>query len=105
MSNLFSGLTGADIETNDPNGNGVSNGVDSDNENEMKLKEVEIKEEETAPDVKPQYSLTPFELEGLLNLLGKLEELPDHKKCVPDGIQDATALLEDMKVSFLVTSQ
>uniref|UniRef100_A0A3B5L4D4 [histone H3]-dimethyl-L-lysine(36) demethylase n=1 Tax=Xiphophorus couchianus TaxID=32473 RepID=A0A3B5L4D4_9TELE len=41
--------------------------------------------------------LTPFELEGLWNLLGKLEELPAHKKCVPAGIRNAAALLEDMR--------
>lgn len=43
--------------------------------------------------------LTPFELEGLWNLLGKLEELPSHKKCVPEGIANAAGLLEDMRVS------
>uniref|UniRef100_A0A665XEK6 [histone H3]-dimethyl-L-lysine(36) demethylase n=1 Tax=Echeneis naucrates TaxID=173247 RepID=A0A665XEK6_ECHNA len=37
------------------------------------------------------------ELEGLWNLLGKLEELPAHKKCVPAGIRNAAALLEDMR--------
>uniref|UniRef100_A0A3Q1ENE6 Lysine (K)-specific demethylase 2Ab n=1 Tax=Acanthochromis polyacanthus TaxID=80966 RepID=A0A3Q1ENE6_9TELE len=41
--------------------------------------------------------LTPFELEGLWNLIGKLEELPAHKKCVPAGIRNAAALLEDMR--------
>lgn len=37
-------------------------------------------------------------MEGLWNLLGKLEELPDHKKCVPDGIRDPSALLNNIKV-------
>uniref|UniRef100_A0A8C6TWT2 [histone H3]-dimethyl-L-lysine(36) demethylase n=1 Tax=Neogobius melanostomus TaxID=47308 RepID=A0A8C6TWT2_9GOBI len=52
--------------------------------------EVEVKEEE--PD-DSEVSV----LEGLWNLLGKLEELPPHKKCVPIGIEDAEALLEDMR--------
>uniref|UniRef100_A0A4W6DGX1 [histone H3]-dimethyl-L-lysine(36) demethylase n=1 Tax=Lates calcarifer TaxID=8187 RepID=A0A4W6DGX1_LATCA len=63
-------------------------------------REEEIKEEEegaAAPVTTPQHTLTPFELEGLWNLLGKLEELPAHKKCVPAGIRNAAALLEDMR--------
>uniref|UniRef100_A0A665XEK2 [histone H3]-dimethyl-L-lysine(36) demethylase n=1 Tax=Echeneis naucrates TaxID=173247 RepID=A0A665XEK2_ECHNA len=43
----------------------------------------------------PQHVLTPFELEGLWNLLGKLEELPAHKKCVPAGIRNAAAVLNE----------
>uniref|UniRef100_A0A3Q4GAC1 [histone H3]-dimethyl-L-lysine(36) demethylase n=1 Tax=Neolamprologus brichardi TaxID=32507 RepID=A0A3Q4GAC1_NEOBR len=43
---------------------------------------------------KPRPVLTPFELEGLWNLLGKLEELPSHKKCVPEGIANAAVLTE-----------
>lgn len=62
------------------------------------MKEEEVKEPEAAQVTKPQHVLTPFELEGLWNLLGKLEELPAHKKCVPEGIRDAAALLEDMRV-------
>uniref|UniRef100_A0A674BRI4 [histone H3]-dimethyl-L-lysine(36) demethylase n=1 Tax=Salmo trutta TaxID=8032 RepID=A0A674BRI4_SALTR len=42
-------------------------------------------------------NLTPLELEGLWNLLGKLEELPAHKKCVPAGIRNAPALLHDIR--------
>uniref|UniRef100_A0A8D0A2A8 [histone H3]-dimethyl-L-lysine(36) demethylase n=1 Tax=Sander lucioperca TaxID=283035 RepID=A0A8D0A2A8_SANLU len=63
------------------------------------FKEVEeVKEEEEAAQVStPQPMLTPFELEGLWNLLGKLEELPEQKKCVPAGIMNPTALLEDMR--------
>ncbi|XP_038555005.1 lysine-specific demethylase 2A [Micropterus salmoides] len=94
------GLTQADLETNDNNGNGTSSGVDSGAENgEIKLKEEnEIKEEdEPAQVTAPQQMLTPFELEGLWNLYGKLEELPAHKKCVPAGIRNAAALLEDMR--------
>ncbi|XP_071755132.1 lysine (K)-specific demethylase 2Aa isoform X1 [Centroberyx gerrardi] len=41
--------------------------------------------------------LTPFELEGLWNLLGKLEALPSNKKCVPAGIHNAPALLTHIK--------
>ncbi|XP_034453454.1 lysine-specific demethylase 2A [Hippoglossus hippoglossus] len=102
---LGKGLTRADVEANDHPGNGNSNGVDSDTENaEIKLKQPkkEEEEEDTEEDgaaqlTTPQHLMTPFELEGLCNLLGKLEELPVHKKCVPAGIQDAAALLEDMR--------
>ncbi|XP_053328609.1 lysine-specific demethylase 2B isoform X2 [Spea bombifrons] len=41
--------------------------------------------------------LTEFELKGLKALVEKLESLPDNKKCVPEGIEDPHALLEDMK--------
>ncbi|KAE8285889.1 Lysine-specific demethylase 2A [Larimichthys crocea] len=92
------GLTQADVETSEHPGNGTSNGVDSDTENEkIKLKEEEEVKEEAAQVTAPQHVLTTFELEGLCNLLGKLEELPAHKKCVPAGIRNATALLEDMR--------
>ncbi|GLD74165.1 lysine-specific demethylase 2A [Lates japonicus] len=96
------GLTRADLENSDHTGNGTSNGVDSDTENtEAMFKEEEIKEDDAegaaAPVTTPQHTLTPFELEGLWNLLGKLEELPAHKKCVPAGIRNAAALLEDMR--------
>ncbi|XP_056288419.1 lysine-specific demethylase 2B isoform X1 [Pseudoliparis swirei] len=42
--------------------------------------------------------LTEFELSGLRTLVEKLELLPDNKKCVPEGIENPQALLEDMKV-------
>lgn len=42
--------------------------------------------------------LTPLELDGLWNLVGKLELLPSNKKCVPVGIQNASALLIHIKV-------
>uniref|UniRef100_A0A674PHW3 [histone H3]-dimethyl-L-lysine(36) demethylase n=1 Tax=Takifugu rubripes TaxID=31033 RepID=A0A674PHW3_TAKRU len=59
---------------------------------------VHVKKEEEATAVnKPKHVLTNFEMEGLWNLLGKLEELPDHKKCVPDGIRDPSALLNNIK--------
>uniref|UniRef100_A0A673A522 [histone H3]-dimethyl-L-lysine(36) demethylase n=1 Tax=Sphaeramia orbicularis TaxID=375764 RepID=A0A673A522_9TELE len=86
--------------------NGTSNGVSSDTENEkIKCKEEEeddVKQQEGAPVTKPHHALTPFELEGLWNLLGKLEELPAHKKCVPSGIRNAATLLEDMRVSAVL---
>ncbi|XP_041095298.1 lysine-specific demethylase 2A-like [Polyodon spathula] len=46
---------------------------------------------------KARAQLTPFELEGLWNLLGKLESLPPHKKCIPAGIEDPQSLLSDLK--------
>ncbi|XP_034739860.1 lysine-specific demethylase 2A [Etheostoma cragini] len=93
------GLTQADLEANDHTKNGTSNGVNSDTEiREVVVKEEEeVKEEEAAQVSTPQHMLTPFELEGLWNLLGKLEELPEQKKCVPTGIMNPTALLEDMR--------
>ncbi|KAM9841750.1 lysine (K)-specific demethylase 2Bb [Aulostomus maculatus] len=42
--------------------------------------------------------LTEFELTGLRTLVEKLESLPENKKCVPEGIENPHALLEDMKV-------
>ncbi|XP_072239775.1 lysine (K)-specific demethylase 2Aa isoform X2 [Leuresthes tenuis] len=44
-----------------------------------------------------QVHLTPLELEGLWNLLGKLEALPSNKKCVPAGIQNASVLITHVK--------
>ncbi|KAI3353228.1 hypothetical protein L3Q82_019262 [Scortum barcoo] len=41
--------------------------------------------------------LTPLELEGICNLLGKLEALPSNKKCVPAGIHNAPALITHIK--------
>uniref|UniRef100_A0A665XG83 [histone H3]-dimethyl-L-lysine(36) demethylase n=1 Tax=Echeneis naucrates TaxID=173247 RepID=A0A665XG83_ECHNA len=67
---FFVCLTRADLETNDDTGN-------------------------AAQVTAPQHVLTPFELEGLWNLLGKLEELPAHKKCVPAGIRNAAAVLNE----------
>lgn len=99
MPALFSGLTLADLETNDQTGNGTSNGVDSNTETEKIEFKEEDKEEEATQVTTPKHVLTTFELEGLCNLLGKLEELPANKKCVPAGITNPTALLDDMRVS------
>ncbi|KAG8434857.1 hypothetical protein GDO86_012992 [Hymenochirus boettgeri] len=41
--------------------------------------------------------LTWFEIEGLHCLVMQLEALPQHKKCLPDGIQDPEALIYDIK--------
>ncbi|XP_048031616.1 lysine-specific demethylase 2A isoform X1 [Megalobrama amblycephala] len=78
-------------------------GVDGDAGGEEK-EDVEVKEEpedEAAltPPARPgvKVHLTPFELEGLWELLHKLEDLPAHKKCVPAGIRNAPALLSDIR--------
>ncbi|XP_077380331.1 lysine (K)-specific demethylase 2Aa isoform X2 [Festucalex cinctus] len=42
-------------------------------------------------------NLTPLELEGLWNLVGKLESLPANKKCVPPGIHNSLALVTHIK--------
>lgn len=67
----------------------------SDHEENVK----EESEEEEAPATRPgvKVHLTPLELEGLSQLLEKLEDLPVHKKCVPAGIRNAPALLSDMR--------
>uniref|UniRef100_A0A8C5NCG8 [histone H3]-dimethyl-L-lysine(36) demethylase n=1 Tax=Gouania willdenowi TaxID=441366 RepID=A0A8C5NCG8_GOUWI len=95
---LVKGLSPPVLKTTD----GSSNGVDSDPE----IKDVEVKEDDVVKEEEPgqvllsRHVLTPFELEGLWNLLGKLEELPANKKCVPEGIGDAATLLLDMKAAL-----
>ncbi|XP_062409812.1 lysine (K)-specific demethylase 2Bb isoform X1 [Sardina pilchardus] len=42
--------------------------------------------------------LTEFEVEGLRALVEKLEALPENKRCVPEAIEDPSALLQHMKV-------
>lgn len=54
---------------------------------------------EQQPGVKVH--LTPLELEGIWNLLGKLEALPTSKKSVPAGIHNAPALITHIKVVCL----
>lgn len=92
---LLSGLTPTDLETYDQTGNSGPDGLNAEAESIDVRKD--FKDEATAIN-KPKHVLTTFEMEGLWNLLGKLEELPDHKKCVPDGIRDPSALLNDMRV-------
>uniref|UniRef100_A0A3Q2VEY9 [histone H3]-dimethyl-L-lysine(36) demethylase n=1 Tax=Haplochromis burtoni TaxID=8153 RepID=A0A3Q2VEY9_HAPBU len=85
----------ADLENNAYTGNGASNEDDTDDEDEdIKIKEEDVEEEKPIQVSKPRPVLTPFELEGLWNLLGKLEELPSHKKCVPEGIANAAVLTD-----------
>ncbi|XP_061541708.1 lysine-specific demethylase 2A [Phycodurus eques] len=91
------GLTRADLGTENT-GDGTSNGIDSDVEIKSKESEdEEIQTEENGQVIRPRHILTPFELEGLWNLVGKLEELPTNKKCVPSGIENSASLLEDMR--------
>ncbi|XP_055783018.1 lysine-specific demethylase 2A [Salvelinus fontinalis] len=103
------GLTREDSE-NKLNGH-VKNGTEEkkegdDDEEEKEESETKVKMEESDDDSFPlpgatkpgvRVNLTPLELEGLWNLLGKLEELPAHKKCVPAGIRNAPALLHDIR--------
>ena len=106
---LLSGLTREEFQANKPADNGSPGGAD-DREGEEKVVKEEVKEEEEEeeeeckPAERRRAELTPYELEGLWNLVGKLEELPDNKKCVPEGIQDATALLEGMRVGVSPSS-
>lgn len=73
------------------------------NEKEEVKEEGDEEEEAPSPPARPgvKVHLTPFELEGLWQLLHKLEELPAHKKCVPAGIRNAPALLGDIRVRNL----
>ncbi|XP_027010456.1 lysine-specific demethylase 2A isoform X1 [Tachysurus fulvidraco] len=71
-----------------------------DGDEKLEVKEGDEEEEEQlSPPARPgvKVHLTPFELEGLWQLLHKLEELPTHKKCVPAGIRNAPALLCDIR--------
>uniref|UniRef100_A0A8C7T782 [histone H3]-dimethyl-L-lysine(36) demethylase n=1 Tax=Oncorhynchus mykiss TaxID=8022 RepID=A0A8C7T782_ONCMY len=87
--------------------NGTEEKKEGDNDKEEKEEsETKVKMEESDDDSFPlpgatkpgvRVNLTPLELEGLWNLLGKLEELPTHKKCVPAGIRNAPALLHDIR--------
>lgn len=63
---------------------------------ELELEDEDISEDEPEKPAVNVY-LTPFELEGLWNLLGKLESLPSNKKCVPAGIHNAPALITHLK--------
>lgn len=61
--------------------------------------EEESEQQSDKPAVKVH--LTPLELEGIWNLLGKLEALPSNKKCVPAGIHNAPALITHIKVRLV----
>lgn len=69
---------------------------DEEDEDEDEEDDSEDEELEQQPGVKVH--LTPLELEGIWNLLGKLETLPMSKKCVPAGIHNAPALITHIKV-------
>ena len=104
LSALRSGLTREEFRANKP-ADGSPDGADSEGEEKLIKEEAkEEEEEDEEEECKPvpaawrRAELTPYELEGLWNLVGKLEELPANKKCVPEGIQDAAALLEGMRV-------
>uniref|UniRef100_A0A671MSP6 [histone H3]-dimethyl-L-lysine(36) demethylase n=1 Tax=Sinocyclocheilus anshuiensis TaxID=1608454 RepID=A0A671MSP6_9TELE len=81
---------------------GIGQGFNSDAENVEREEETvkEEPEEEAASPARPgvKVHLTPLELEGLWELLHRLEELPAHKKCVPSGIRNAPALLSDIRL-------
>lgn len=71
---------------------------DEDDEDEDEDDDSEDEESEQPED---NVHLTPLELEGIWNLLGKLEALPTSKKCVPAGIHNAPALITHIKVVCL----
>ncbi|XP_030633890.1 lysine-specific demethylase 2A [Chanos chanos] len=89
---------GIGLKKEDLKADGKLNGHVGDAVKEEKEEEDE-EEEAPSPPARPgvKVHLTPFELEGLWQLLHKLEELPAHKKCVPAGIRNAPALLSDMR--------
>ncbi|XP_072519253.1 lysine-specific demethylase 2A [Salminus brasiliensis] len=91
---------GEEEEEEEEEEEGGKEGKEGEEEDAEMKKEEDIKEEDALssparPGVKVH--LTPFELEGLWQLLHKLEELPTHKKCVPAGIRNAPALLNDIR--------
>lgn len=81
---------------------GLKNQCGSDPVSEQLKAEGEgVGSEEDSEKLPLKVHLTPLELEGLWNLLGKLEALPSNKKCVPAGIHNAPALITHIKVSLL----
>lgn len=98
----FTGLKKEDVikdgELDDQAGSEEKEDVDVDVE--VTVKEEPEDEAALTPPSRPgvKVHLTPFELEGLWELLHKLEDLPAHKKCVPSGIRNAPALLSDIRV-------
>lgn len=79
---------------------GIDGDAGSEEKEDMEVKEEPEDEVALTPPARPgvKVHLTPFELEGLWELLHKLEDLPAHKKCVPSGIRNAPALLSDIRV-------
>lgn len=74
------------------------------NESDESIKSAPVDDPKTpigspATEVSAKWThLTEFELKGLKALVEKLESLPENKKCIPEGIEDPQALLEDVKV-------
>ncbi|KAK1804315.1 hypothetical protein P4O66_020324, partial [Electrophorus voltai] len=99
------GLKEDDITKPDKLNGHTRNGQTAEDDEMEQEEEEEVKQgvddEESipSPPARPgvKVHLTPFELEGLWQLLHKLEELPAHKKCVPVGIRNAPALLNDIR--------
>lgn len=67
-------------------------------EDEESSEEEEEVQEEHSDKPAVKVHLTPLELEGLWNLLGKLEDMPPNKKCIPSGIHNYQALVSHIKV-------
>ncbi|KAM9857232.1 lysine (K)-specific demethylase 2Aa [Aulostomus maculatus] len=79
-------------------GIGLKKPIGTDPVNEHVKEEEESASDEEASELQSdKVHLTSFELEGLCNLLGKLEALPSNKKCVPAGIHNAPALISHIK--------
>uniref|UniRef100_A0A674PJ78 [histone H3]-dimethyl-L-lysine(36) demethylase n=1 Tax=Takifugu rubripes TaxID=31033 RepID=A0A674PJ78_TAKRU len=81
----------------------IEKGIVDDEESSEGEEEEEEEEEQEELSDKPavKVHLTPLELEGLWNLLGKLEDLPSNKKCIPSGIHNSQALVSHIKVALL----
>uniref|UniRef100_A0A674NY21 [histone H3]-dimethyl-L-lysine(36) demethylase n=1 Tax=Takifugu rubripes TaxID=31033 RepID=A0A674NY21_TAKRU len=77
----------------------IEKGIVDDEESSEGEEEEEEEEEQEELSDKPavKVHLTPLELEGLWNLLGKLEDLPSNKKCIPSGIHNSQALVSHIK--------
>lgn len=95
----FTGLKKEDVLNQGYNGHSGNGEEGDDEEEDIKQEEEDEAVSSTSP-ARPgvKVHLTPFELEGLWQLVHKLEELPAHKKCVPAGIRNAPALLSDIRV-------
>lgn len=74
-------------------------------EDEESSEEEEEEQEELSEKPAVKVHLTPLELEGLWNLLGKLEDLPPNKKCIPSGIHNSQALVSHIKVVCVLNLQ
>lgn len=101
---VFDWWYGCNIKCHSRPLSGLKKPSSSDPLEQVKVEEGEdSEEEEQCEKTAAKTHLTPFELEGLWNLLGKLESLPSSKKCVPAGIHNAPALMTHIKVQLTVT--